>query len=79
MKKGGSSCMKGGMKKRTMKKRGGMSCGPKKGGMSCGPKKGGMKKRTMKKRGGMSCTKGGKKRTAKKGGKSFLERLGIKL
>ena len=69
MKKGGSSCMKGGMscqkggmKKRTMKKRGGMSCGPKKGGMSCGPKKGVMKKRT-----------------AKKGGKSFLERLGIKL
>ena len=78
MKKGGSSCMKGGMKKSTMKKRGGMNCGPKKGGMNCGPKKGGMKKRTMKKRGGMK--KGSmKKRTAKKGGKSLLERLGIKL
>jgi hypothetical protein len=69
--------MKGGMKKSTMKKRGGMSC--KKGGMSC--KKGGKscKKGGMKKRGGMSCKKGGKKRTAKKGGNSFLERLGIKL
>ena len=74
-KKGGMSC---GTKKRTMK-RGGMSCGTKKkgdmkkkGGMSCGTKKGGMscgtKKKTMKK-GGMR----------KKGGMSFLERLGIKL
>jgi hypothetical protein len=39
--KGGMSCQKGGMKKRTMKK----------GGMSCDPKKGGMKKRTAKKGG----------------------------